>query len=152
MYASWRPILFLPDQSLCIGRGSLLTNYFSQNCAWSFHDSDWVYLTSDSSWSALQSMLDLETNYTCFDVIWIQYVGGDAHTVPFEAAPGAVVRARAFMQKRIMQALNIPAQFNEVLRFVSFPNSTLPTKAQFRPALLTWRDKKWLQVLWLSHA
>ncbi|PPQ68046.1 hypothetical protein CVT25_014507 [Psilocybe cyanescens] len=61
-------------------RGSLLTNYFSQNSGAPY-----------------------------------KYVGGDAHTVPFEAAPGAVVRARDLIQRRIMQALDIPAQFNEVL-------------------------------------
>ncbi|KAH9485559.1 hypothetical protein JR316_0002469 [Psilocybe cubensis] len=73
-----------------IGRGSLLTNYFSQNCVCVFHGIGFI-----------------------FDVF--QYVGGDAHTVPFDQAPLAVVRARDFMQKRVLQALNIPAQFNEVL-------------------------------------
>ncbi|KAF8813860.1 hypothetical protein BYT27DRAFT_7334882 [Phlegmacium glaucopus] len=44
-----------------------------------------------------------------------QYVGGAANTVPFENAPGAVVKARALIQKRIQQALETHVEFNEVL-------------------------------------
>ncbi|KAF8904411.1 hypothetical protein CPB84DRAFT_1814416 [Gymnopilus junonius] len=44
-----------------------------------------------------------------------KYVGGDANTVSFDSAPEAVVKARALIQKRIKQALNVPAEFNEVL-------------------------------------
>ena len=45
----------------------------------------------------------------------LQYVGGDANTVPFDQAP-AVVLARNLIQKRIQQALEVSAEFNEVLR------------------------------------
>lgn len=44
-----------------------------------------------------------------------QYVGGAANTVPFDRAPGAVIKARDLIQSRILAALNITATFNEVL-------------------------------------
>lgn len=45
----------------------------------------------------------------------LQYVGGDTNTVPFDQAP-AVVLARSLIQKRILQALEVSSEFNEVLR------------------------------------
>ncbi|KAJ7231418.1 hypothetical protein B0H12DRAFT_210099 [Mycena haematopus] len=45
-----------------------------------------------------------------------QYVGGTDNTVPFDRAPGAVVSARALIQRRILEALGITFTFNEVLR------------------------------------
>jgi len=44
-----------------------------------------------------------------------QYVGGTANTVPFENAPGAVLKARALIQKRMQQALGKHVEFNEIL-------------------------------------
>ncbi|KAF8160743.1 hypothetical protein B0H34DRAFT_697920 [Crassisporium funariophilum] len=44
-----------------------------------------------------------------------QYVGGTANTVPFEEAPGAVLRARELIQRRISQAISETYEFNEVL-------------------------------------
>ncbi|PPQ76611.1 hypothetical protein CVT24_011328 [Panaeolus cyanescens] len=62
-------------------RGTLLTNYFSQNTGQPY-----------------------------------QYVGGDANTVPFDAAPSAVLAARNLLQKRVAQALGkTNADFNEIL-------------------------------------
>ncbi|KAF4620741.1 hypothetical protein D9613_000492 [Agrocybe pediades] len=48
-------------------------------------------------------------------LLLLQYVGGDANTVPFESAPGAVIKARAFMEKRVNQAIGVKTEFNEVL-------------------------------------
>ncbi|KAF9529247.1 hypothetical protein CPB83DRAFT_273364 [Crepidotus variabilis] len=64
---------------IVVGRGTLLTNYFSHNAGEPY-----------------------------------QYVGGDANTVPFEEAP-AVSDARSLIQKRIREALQLNASFNEVL-------------------------------------
>lgn len=47
-----------------------------------------------------------------------QYVGGAANTVPFDRAPGAVIKACDLIQSRILAALSITATFNEVLRYV----------------------------------
>jgi hypothetical protein len=52
---------------------------------------------------------------TLHSIYCLQYVGGDANTVPFDQAP-AVVLARNLIQKRIVQALEASAEFNEVLR------------------------------------
>ncbi|KAI0335001.1 hypothetical protein GY45DRAFT_1420691 [Cubamyces sp. BRFM 1775] len=64
-------------------RGTLLTNYFSQNTGEPY-----------------------------------QYVGGTANTVPFDAAPTAVVKARNLIQERmnsVIQAEQTQYTFNEVL-------------------------------------
>ncbi|TFK44332.1 hypothetical protein BDQ12DRAFT_730402 [Crucibulum laeve] len=61
-------------------RGTLLSNYFSQNSGEPY-----------------------------------QYVGGTANTVPFDKAPGAVVKARNLIEDRISAALGKVAEFNEVL-------------------------------------
>ncbi|KIK67152.1 hypothetical protein GYMLUDRAFT_257086 [Collybiopsis luxurians FD-317 M1] len=61
-------------------RGSLLTNYFSQNTGEPYH-----------------------------------YVGGAANTLPWDRAPSAVVKAKAFIEKRTELALQKCIQFNEVL-------------------------------------
>lgn len=48
----------------------------------------------------------------------IQYVGGTARTVPFNAAPSAVVKARDLIQSRMMSIMcgeSKPYVFNEVL-------------------------------------
>ncbi|RDX42081.1 hypothetical protein OH76DRAFT_1363459 [Lentinus brumalis] len=77
-------------------RGELLTNYFSQNCGW-----------RAISGMCSATFIDEEP-----------YVGGTAHTVPFDAAPSAVVKARDLIQSRmmsIMQAESQPYHFNEVL-------------------------------------
>ncbi|KAH9839293.1 uncharacterized protein C8Q71DRAFT_704302 [Rhodofomes roseus] len=63
-------------------RGTLLTNYFSQNF----------------------SML------TC-----LQYVGGTDNTVPWDRAPSAVRDALDIIRIRMTEALNMNANFNEVL-------------------------------------
>ncbi|KAH9859075.1 hypothetical protein C2E23DRAFT_718154 [Lenzites betulinus] len=76
-------------------RGTLLTNYFSQN-------SDWGTLSGAA----------------CSWIRVFQYVGGTANTVPFEGAPSAVVKARDLIQARmtsVIQAERQPYHFNEVL-------------------------------------
>ncbi|KAF8650406.1 hypothetical protein AX16_005213 [Volvariella volvacea WC 439] len=44
-----------------------------------------------------------------------QYVGGTENTVPWGAAPSAVIKARQYIESRIRGALKIPIRFNEVL-------------------------------------
>ena len=56
--------------------------------------------------------------YLCIPSFDFQYVGGTANTVPFENAPGAVVKARALIQKRVQEALGKHIEFNEILRYV----------------------------------
>ncbi|KAI0355710.1 hypothetical protein OH77DRAFT_1402391 [Trametes cingulata] len=78
-------------------RGTLLTNYFSQNSAYCVQ--------------CPMSLCPL-TSYAP------QYVGGTANTVPFEGAPSAVVKARDLIQSRmasVMQAESGQYYFNEVL-------------------------------------
>ncbi|KAG7098843.1 hypothetical protein E1B28_000746 [Marasmius oreades] len=47
--------------------------------------------------------------------ISLQYVGGAANTVPWDQAPGAVVKARDFIGTRTSQAIGSRVEFNEVL-------------------------------------
>ncbi|KXN90984.1 hypothetical protein AN958_03051 [Leucoagaricus sp. SymC.cos] len=70
-----------------VGRGALLTNYFSQN--------------------DLPSFRHTVTHRP-------QYVGGTENTLPFDKVPVAG-NARNLIQKRIKQALGMDASFNEVL-------------------------------------
>lgn len=44
-----------------------------------------------------------------------QYVGGTDHTVPWERAPSAVCDALELIKLRMKRALDIDANFNEVL-------------------------------------
>ncbi|KAJ4476914.1 hypothetical protein C8J55DRAFT_430861, partial [Lentinula edodes] len=70
-------------------RGSLLTNYFSQNCS---------------------------SLFTCYKGTSLtQYVGGTANTLTWEEAPTAVVKAKEFIEERTNLALNKQSEFNEVL-------------------------------------
>jgi len=43
------------------------------------------------------------------------YVGGTDNTVPFDKAPSAVMKARDLIQERMLQALGLRSEFNEVL-------------------------------------
>ncbi|KAF5389462.1 hypothetical protein D9757_004253 [Collybiopsis confluens] len=67
-------------------RGALLTNYFSQNCGEPYHVESFV-----------------------------AYVGGTANTLPWDRAPSAVVKAKAFIEERVNLALGMSLDFNEVL-------------------------------------
>ncbi|KAI0665933.1 hypothetical protein C8Q78DRAFT_985535 [Trametes maxima] len=78
-------------------RGTLLTNYFSQN-------------TLPGVFACLMRVGSSPR--------YIQYVGGTANTVPFQGAPSAVVKARDLIQERmatVMQADAGQYEFNEVL-------------------------------------
>ncbi|KAE9411196.1 hypothetical protein BT96DRAFT_804132, partial [Gymnopus androsaceus JB14] len=78
-------------------RGSLLTNYFSQNCGEPYHVESFYLF-----------QLDLRSTTQ-------QYVGGSANTLSWEEAPSAVIEARKFIVERTSQALEKELQFNEVL-------------------------------------
>ncbi|KAJ3811471.1 hypothetical protein F5876DRAFT_39534, partial [Lentinula aff. lateritia] len=78
-------------------RGSLLTNYFSQNCSSLF-----AYPSSP-----------LIPRYILIGLQ--QYVGGTANTLTWEEAPTAVVKAKEFIEERTNLALNKQSEFNEVL-------------------------------------
>ncbi|EIW63566.1 uncharacterized protein TRAVEDRAFT_161894 [Trametes versicolor FP-101664 SS1] len=82
-------------------RGTLLTNYFSQN----------------SDWGAVPGT-ECPLAYIRVVFIIMQYVGGTDNTVPFDGAPSAVVKARDLIHSRmlsVMQAESGQYCFNEVL-------------------------------------
>lgn len=45
----------------------------------------------------------------------LQYVGGDANTVPFDRAPSAVMQALGLINTRVQEAGLVKVGFNEVL-------------------------------------
>ncbi|KAL6310396.1 hypothetical protein BKA93DRAFT_721627 [Sparassis latifolia] len=65
-----------------VRRGTLLTNYFSQNCK---------------------------------HAVELKYVGGADNTVAWDKAPSAVHHALELIQRRMLDALDLRSQFNEVL-------------------------------------
>ncbi|RPD54737.1 hypothetical protein L226DRAFT_612942 [Lentinus tigrinus ALCF2SS1-7] len=67
-----------------------------------------------------------------------QYVGGTGNTVPFDAAPSAVVKARDLIQSRmmsIMQAERQPYQFNEVLSAAYMEKQSMSFHSDAEPGL-----------------
>jgi hypothetical protein len=95
------------------GRGTLLTNYFSHNgmsaiCSFAMTLSKSMQLENHTRCAlTMKSPPKMLKNF--------QYVGSDANTVPFEQVP-AVIEARQLIQDRILQALGVTSEFNEVLR------------------------------------
>ncbi|KAJ7613361.1 hypothetical protein DFH06DRAFT_1014905, partial [Mycena polygramma] len=95
-------------------RGSLLTNYYSQNCMCPspLRSSTQLCLLAGEPYHVrVYSVLSTHNSPP------VQYVAGTDATVPFNLAPSAVLDAHALIGDRILKGLGLKIQFNEVLRF-----------------------------------